>query len=478
MPLNQKLLTAAAVLWLGTSLPLSADVIGMRTTKAVGETIELAMDNGVEAVLDWGGGTTVELVFTGWPQAVTVQGDSLRITTTGNVTSLYCAGNQLVSLNVKQATKLEKLACNDNSIAYLDLYYNRQLTEVNCQRNNLNYFRVRYCTLLERLNCAQNPLGKLDLGTGLKKLTALVCAETGLTSLSVTSLTALRSLWCQDNALETLDVSANTNLTELYAFGNRLTELDLSTLAGLQELYVDENLLEALDVTNNLSLVTLCADHNRLNTLSSSTKNKAALKHLYVNDNNLAFNSLPTVYSTSGGGKDMLPNYCVAPQNPFEIDPAISVGDQLTLSSWINKNAWSTTVSHTLTWKYAADGTPLTLDTDYSLVKKGVYSFLAPVGDVYAEITAPTYPGLTVRTSVIKVMVDATPVTEVTAQSALRIATEPGALVLKAEVAQRVTVVGVDGRLLWNETLSPGTYRRAVPAGLYVVNGQKVVVRR
>lgn len=477
MLLNRKWLAAASGLLLGVAGPAGADTVGLRTTKVVGQTLTLALNNGVEAVLDWGDGNTSEIVFTGFLQEIPVLGDSLQIKTTNAVTSLYCAGNELVTLNLTSARSLEMLVCNDNALTRLDLYSNRSLTAVNCQRNALTYLRVRYCTGLESLNCAQNPLGALDLGRSLTALTSLICAENGLETLDVSGLTALEVLWCQNNKLEKLNLTKNVALQQLYAFSNRLAQLDLSALTELEELYVDDNQLETLDVSSLVKLKTISVDRNRLTSLNTTVRNRNALLHFYAHNNNLAYNSFPTVYSTAGGGRDMLDKYCVAPQNELPLVPAVSVGEALDLSALINKNAWGTTVAHVLVWKQAESGAELALDEDVSLTKKGIYTFLKPVGDVYAEITAPTYPGLTLRTSAVKVMTDATPVGTVQAD-VCRITTEQGALVVTADAPLRVTAVAADGRLVVNQMVPQGVCRWNLPAGVYMVNGRKVLIGR
>lgn len=477
MLLNKKVMTVAGALLCWSALPLEADTVGMRTAKTEGQTLTLAANSGVTAVLDWGNGNTSDFVFTGQLQEIPVLGDSLQIKTTGALLSFYCADNELLTLSLNMAKSLETLVCSDNRLKRLDLYQNRNLVNVNCQRNELTYLRVQYCAQLQTLNCAQNPLGSLSLGQSLSNLTTLICADMQLNTLDISRLPRLQYLWCQDNNLETLNLARNTDLRGLYAFGNKLKTLDVSNLPELLNLYVDDNCLSTLDLTGTLNVEAISADHNQLEHLVTTLKNKNALKYFYANDNKLTYSSFPTVYSNAGGGRDMLDKYCITPQQDIPITPAISVDERLDLSALMNKNAWGSAVSHSFVWKRVEDDSELVSDEDFTLVKKGIYSFLKPLGDVYAEITAPTYPGLTLRTTPVKVMLDATAVGSVAAAEC-RITAEPGALVVSASQPVRVTVVTADGRTVIGETVAAGTHRWNLSAGVYIVNGRKILIGR
>ncbi len=461
----------------GLAQPVVADEVGMRTTRAVGETLKLALNNGTRAELQWGDGTKEDIIFTGQIQEIPIVADSLLLVSEEDITSLYCAGNELVSLNLKKATNLLTLACNDNKLAALDLYYNKNLVSVDCQRNEISYFRVKYCTKLINLNCAQNKLTTIDLGMNLKQLTTLICAENELTALNVRYTTALQRLWCQENAIEALGTNYTTQLRELYAFGNKLTELDLEKATGLTDLWVDYNELDSLNLTANTKIVSVIADHNFLRYLVSTSSSGRNLEYFYVNDNQLTYSSFPTAYSQYG--KLAISGCNVVPQNAFEIVPAISVDENLDVSAHLAKNAWAKTLNPAYTWKRVADDTELVEDTDYKRVKKGVFSFLNPVGDVYAEFTVSFYPDLTLRTTPVKVMVDATgieDVTEAVEKTSVRVI--DGQLVVSAQASMSLRVATVAGRMVLSEQLAAGTHRWTLPAGVYIVNGRKILIGR
>jgi len=121
------------------------------------------------------------------------------------LTTLYCQGNQLTSLDVSGATALTTLYCQDNQLASLDVSSN----------TTLNY-----------LHCPYNQLTSIDVSANIA-LTVLGCSSNQLTSLDLSNNTALTNLWCNGNQLTSLDVSNNTALTELICNSNQLTSLDV-----------------------------------------------------------------------------------------------------------------------------------------------------------------------------------------------------------------------------------------------------------
>ena len=107
--------------------------------------------------------------------------------------ALYCACNQLTSLDVSQNTKLKVLSCYDNQLTYLDVTQNTELRMLSCFNNQLTSLDVSKCTALKKLWCYNNRL----------------------TSLDVSKNTALTVLEYNDNQLGSLDVSKNTRLVRL-----------------------------------------------------------------------------------------------------------------------------------------------------------------------------------------------------------------------------------------------------------------------
>ncbi len=147
------------------------------------------------------------------------------------LTKLYCANNQLTSLDVSNNTKLESLSCDNNQLTSLDLSKITALVQLFCYNNQLTSLDVSKNTALEYLFCYNNQLTSLDVS----KNTALVqlwCFNNQLTALDVSKNTALEELYCYENQLTSLDVSKNTALTELACFNNQIKEDQMQTLVN------------------------------------------------------------------------------------------------------------------------------------------------------------------------------------------------------------------------------------------------------
>ncbi len=109
------------------------------------------------------------------------------------LTSLYCAWNRIVALDVSGNTALEYLDCEGNLLSTLDVSGN---------------------TALEYLSCSSNDLTELDVSNNTD-LDILHCVDNELTSLDLLNNTALRILTCGENRITSLDISRNTKLQVL-----------------------------------------------------------------------------------------------------------------------------------------------------------------------------------------------------------------------------------------------------------------------
>ena len=246
---------------------VSTNVITFKTSKKIGESVKLKMSyTGDAPTLRGLTGTPkigTEVIYTLTSQTVTIQGD---------VTWLYCNGNQLTDLDVSKNTALTVLVCSNNQLTALDLSHNTALTWLNCDENKLTALDLSHNTALKSLNCSYNQLTALDVSN--TALTQLWCFKNQLTALDLSQNTALTWLDCDGNQLTTLDVSKNTALTKLLCNTNQLTALDVSKNTALTSLGCAYNHLTALDVSQNTSLTTLYCSKNQLTALDVS-KNTA-----------------------------------------------------------------------------------------------------------------------------------------------------------------------------------------------------------
>ena len=278
----------------GDNLQVGNGVISMTTTKAVGETIALAIKaNGGIAIE--GAKTPLQpdgqnADYTLTSQTIIIRGDvtelscpynqltSLDVSGGSALTSLNCRNNQLTSLDISKTTSLTTLDCRDNKLTSLDVSGSTSLTTLDCRENKLTSLDVSGCTALTKLDCSDpnfhnserpGPLTSLKVN-GCTSLTELDCSFNQLTSLNVSGCTSLTELNCWGNQLTSLDVSKNTALTTLDCFYNQLTSLDVSGCTALTTLFCVSNQLTSLDVSKNNALTSLDCRYNQLTSLDLS----------------------------------------------------------------------------------------------------------------------------------------------------------------------------------------------------------------
>lgn len=150
-----------------------------------------------------------------------------------SLTTLYCGGNKLTTLDLSDNTNLIYLQCKRNQLTLLDVSKNTLLTHLDCSSSDLEYYKNQLTSLdlsnnaaLEYLDCDYNQLTSLDLSNNTA-LTNLYCEGNQLTSLDLSNNTALESLSCSSNQLTSLDVHNNRELEHLYCRNNPLEKLIL-----------------------------------------------------------------------------------------------------------------------------------------------------------------------------------------------------------------------------------------------------------
>ncbi|MBW1298455.1 immunoglobulin-like domain-containing protein [Aquimarina litoralis] len=123
---------------------------------------------------------------------------------------------------------LEFLVCTNTNLSTIDLSSNKKLTNLFLENNSLTNLDVSNNTELERLVVDNNQLGSLD----------------------ITNLSKLRIFYANNTGLSDVDITNNLALTNIRVGDNELTNLDLSSLPNLIHVYVPNNMLESLNVAN------------------------------------------------------------------------------------------------------------------------------------------------------------------------------------------------------------------------------------
>lgn len=100
------------------------------------------------------------------------------------LTSLWCQGNNLTTIDLSANTSLIEVYCYVNSLTALNLSANTNLGWVDCSSNQLTSLDVSVNTSLNYLSCSYNQLSALDVSAN-SNLTLLYCRDNQLTTLNV-----------------------------------------------------------------------------------------------------------------------------------------------------------------------------------------------------------------------------------------------------------------------------------------------------
>ena len=448
--------------------PVSADVIGLRTAIPVGEKFSIALNENVKATLAWGDGTTEEVSFNGAEVGITVKHAELTLTSEKNITNLYCPDCALTELNLSNVPNLNVLICPDNQLKNLDLSATTKLTELNCEGNQMTSLKLSKCPELVTVNCSNNQLTSLS-ATNQEAMKTLLCANNKLTSLSIMTAKNLEALWCQGNGMKTLTLASTAKPSQICAFDNEFTTFPTVNLEDVKEFWVDNNKLQTLDLSK-VNLETLSASNNLLTDITFHEDLTDNLKYFYVDNNSLLFNSFPTLYHKSS--KDTIVVHNISDQRPYEV-ASLNVNESVDLKNKIRDNAIGDHTRVVVTWMNEA-GAELVRNKDYK-VSNYKYTFLTPNKGVHATLTSQYYPELVLKVAKFDV-IDPTGINDVEAADGIRVSVNAGQLKVVCSKDTHLRIYNVSGVLLINENVVAGTHAWTLPAGLYVVNGKKVVV--
>jgi len=436
---------------LGVSSSAFASTITMKTSKAVGENLSLALNADMQVKLTWGDGSTVEFRSNGQLRDFIIKSESLTITTDKDITAIYACENDLTELNVSDATALQRLYCSDNALTRLDLSKCTSMTHLDCQDNQLTGITIGSLKM-EYVNIAGNQLTSSGLkSNGVGNIKALICAGNKMTTISyLSSMGNLETLLCQDNQLSSLSISKCKEIRNLVASNNKLVALNAPALTNLHNLYIDNNQLETLDFSDSRYLTVFSAESNNLNEITWAKKVDGiyeGLSHINIVDNSLFFNSFPTIYNNISRVYTMHAN--IMPQRPYHILDVANINEAYNFRHLFFVNGWSANVGASIQLTNA-NGEQLSNETDYSY-KGGNLTFLKPNSGIVISATSRYYPEITLTTEPFNV-IDPTGISEITQES----------------TDSENRIFDLQGR-----KVPSAQYQK----GIYIVNGKKIVIR-
>ncbi len=227
------------------------------------------------------------------------------------VSSLYVADNKIEAMDLTGiANSLKKLYCGNNELSTLNLSNFKNLNEVDLQGNNLTMLKV-YGP--ESVNGASNQLTMFAVSQ-FARVKQLFLADNQLKGLGTTQMTSLENLFVQRNAIKSLKLNKCPSLKIASLADNGTTTLDVTGNSQLQELWAGGNAISKLDITSCGQLETLIAPGSQMTTVLWDEACKKTLTYLDLRDNNLYFNSFPTVSNNK-----VLTTALLAPQNPYPL---------------------------------------------------------------------------------------------------------------------------------------------------------------
>lgn len=465
-------LVASALLALGTA-PLHADEVTLTTGLAAGENLSLALNADLAYSITWGNGDSEQLVSDGSLISLPVKDARLTITTTqGYLKRLYVQGNKLTALELTDAPQLTELYAADNELTALTLGKCTQLTTLDLQGNQLTALNAKALNELKDLNVALNQIaaGSLTLSSSARPESYVVSGN-ALTALpSVTVLKDAQTVWAAHNALTSAKLDLSNSLRSLCLSSNALTALTIPEVPELEDLWVENNSLKSIDLSKGApKLVSLAADHNQLHEILWDALCRQTFRYAYLNDNALFINSMPP---TKFSGHAIQVNH--TPMAPYVMDERVY--ELETLYNWsdlISKNGWGSTSGASYSFQ-DGEGQELVKGTDFTETSKK-FKFKEAHANVVLTVESSSYEPF--RTEPFNVGVpDA--IERVTADGAsLRIAPEHGRLSVEASQSTPVRIYSASGLCIANATLGAGTHSWQLPAGIYLVNGVKVLVR-
>ena len=518
---RSKLLVALLTVGSLSVSPLLAQdqVITLTTSKAVGEQVVLRVNQLRHGVtVDWGDGVAQSYSATDDDLILlqgTVKGTQIKISGDKKLNTLVCDGNQLTAIDLSQAPNLRSLYCQNNELTALDIEPCPSLTDLNCANNQLSQLRLTADThpYIENVNIAGNQLRSLagSGGSGFyirhSNVQQLNLSDNLFTLATFTGNENLDLLKCVGNRFSSsLSVTACDSLTTLMCNDNQLTRLILPSQEGLprlQQFMADGNRLTTLDLSASLNLKALSVANNELTqvTLPPATR----LQSYSCGGNKLSFSSFPSAnykpenisYTPQDETWD-ISSKLISKKNTYFMTLAPSWSDrnksdyQLDLQEWALDPDGERTI--TFTWYGSYDGGEIhelevastsNKEGDYfpaaSTANYGKFSFLQPQDQVYCLMSSSVYPDLTFRSTAFEVksadIING--ISHVTLDgSRLRIQADRGSVSLRTTGGDRkVDIFTTSGQRVWTGWVGSVAQTVQLPAGVYVVGAQKVIVR-
>ncbi len=185
------------------------------------------------------------------------------------ISALDLSSSYLVDMyGIEYFTNLKSLICWNTQITSLNISSLKELTYLDCSRNFIESLDVSPLKNLETLVCAQGILNSVNV-SGLDKLHHLHLDYNLLSDLNLSGLLSLKHIQCQNNKLKKLDLTGLTKLEDLICNDNQIESFtNLTDCVSLYRMWVHNNLLMDVNLSKCTKLFELWADNNKLKTIN------------------------------------------------------------------------------------------------------------------------------------------------------------------------------------------------------------------
>lgn len=522
MKKNKLFVSLLASGMLAISPAMAQDVVSFTTSKQIGETVTLQVNQPASGSIqvDWGDGVPVTIASTE-DDLLTITGElkdqSFSISSTSRIETLICENQSLTAINLSQAKNLTSIYCQNNALTTLDVAGCAKLTDLNCANNNITKLSLTIAKnpLLENVNLSGNEM-TTNTGSGTaftfnsasSNLQHVDISNNKFASVSAALNKNLDEFKCANNSLKALSLASSQDLSVLMCGDNEISKITLGAKQdSLQHVFAENNKLTTLNVSTASNLKYLAVENNELSMVSLYQFTPTHKLASYTCGNNsLCFNSFPR--------KAAVGSISYLPQNTV-----VDISSKLTYSSANKKyymmvcedkedfNISGTTVNkkYVLDLRdYAKDasgvanntiklyGVPAGTDADEASIhtaaniyyasgsNAGFFGFKKAFSVVYAKITSKEYKDLTYMTMRFPVVADLNDLTgindaKVAETDGFAVKVVADGIEVTAPKAQTVRVFSTEGKLVWQGSVE-GTQTINLTKGLYIVNGKKVVL--
>lgn len=498
---------------LAGSLTAGASVrtVKLNTSKPVGTEITLQVNRTYAGVtVDWGDGQVQSYKATEGDVLEikgTVKGSFITISGNDAWDMLSCANCGVEIIDLSNAKELRSLYLQNNNLVTVPLKGMSKLVDFDASNNtlaNLEFTQSNYpekdLTSIENFNVSNNHLSG-SFVIRANTLRSLNVSNNELTAVYTSSNPSLDFLDVSNNKLTALSLAGNTKLSTIICNDNNLTNIVWPAgITTVQQLICDNNALSStINLANCSNLSDVSVANNAIKTIYLPGATKA--NSLNVSNNQLGLGALPL-----RAARPIQLSF--NPQAPIDISGYENVMKKdgvpyMPIATWstrrengidltglrnIGVTASSTGTSEgTVTWYAVEDGQEKELTAgrtsaamnDY-FAQGAKYTFFTAHPKVFARITASTVykdDNISVETTAIAVGEEMTTgIGQVVNENGtLQIATSRGTLTLQSDHAIGVTVRALNGKTVWAGQVN-GTETISLQAGVYIVNGQKVVL--